>query len=172
MPGVPGTAGFGRLLPVAIRHFFALFVLVGVAFASPFSLHHASMDQYGVHTVEVSEGGFNPGVCRMNREYVQFKNVGSKPIRVIRPGIVADPTPLIDTGYLEPGETSNKILIPHGGTTPFYDADEMSHSMTVVTPVFVMSWDPICTPDPNFQPPQPPCRGNAFCLRLPGVALD
>jgi len=132
----------------------------------------AASQGYATQTVEVSEVGFNPGVCRMNREYVQFKNVGSRPIRVIRPGIVADPTPLIDTGYLDPGETSARFLIPHGGSTVFYDADNSAHSMTVVTPVFVEYWDPICTPDPDFQPPQPPCRGNAHCLRIPSVAVD
>ncbi len=172
MAGVPATAHPRRLQRVAIRHLFALAVILAAVAAAPLNVHRALMDDYAIHTVEVSEAGFNPGVCRMNREYVQFKNVGSKPIRVIRPGIVADPTPLIDTGYLEPGETSNKILIPHGGTTPFYDADDTSHSMTVVTPVFVMSWDPICTPDPDFQPPQPPCRSNPYCLRIPLLASD
>ena len=157
---------------MAVRHLFALIVVLAAATAAPLGVRLGYTDDYNVNTVEVSEGGFNPGVCRMNREYVQFKNVGSKPIRVIRPGIVADPTPLIDTGYLEPGETSNQILIPHGGTTPFYDADNTAHSITVVTPVFVMHWDVICTPDPNFQPPQPPCRANPHCLRLPLVALD
>ncbi len=127
---------------------------------------------YTVQTVEVSEGGFNPGVCRMNREYVRFKNVGSSPRRVIRPGVVAGDPPLIDTGYLKPGEYSNEIIIPHGGTTEFYDADNLAHSMTVVTPVFVMYWDPICTPDPNYTPPQPPCRGNPYCVRAPVTARD
>lgn len=151
------------------RPLVALFLAAAVALP-----WHAALMQggYTTQTVEVSEGGFNPTVCRMNREYVQFKNVGSTPIRVIRPGIVADPTPLIDTGVLEPGETSNEILIPHGGTTVFYDADNLDHSMTVITPVFVEYWDPDCTADPGFQPPQPPCRGNAHCLRIPLLAMD
>ena len=152
----------------AFRALLTVLAVAGVAI--PWST--ASTQGYTTQTVEVSEAGFNPGVCRMNREYVAFKNVGSTPIRIIRPGIVADPTPLIDTGYIEPGETSRKILIPHGGTTPFYDADNLAHSMTVVTPVSVEYWDPICTPDADFQPPQPPCRGNPHCLRIPGVASD
>lgn len=127
---------------------------------------------YTVQTVEVSETGFNPAVCRMNREYVRFKNVGSTPRRVIRPGVVAGDPPLIDTGYLKPGEFSNEILIPHGGTTEFFDADDLAHSMTVVTPVFVEYWDPICTPDPNYTPPQPPCRKNPYCVRAPVTARD
>lgn len=153
-------ARFIRFLPA---------LLASLALAIPWS---AAGQGYTTQTVEVSEAGFNPDVCRMNREYVQFKNVGSTPIRVIRPGIVADPTPLIDTGYLEPGETSRKILIPHGGTTPFYNADNLAHSMSVITPVFVEYWDPDCTPDPGFQPPQPPCRDKPHCLRLPVVATD
>ncbi len=127
---------------------------------------------YTVQTVEVSEAGFNPSICRMNREYVRFKNVGSTPVRVVRPGVVASDPPLIDTGYIQPGGVSNEILIPHGGTTEFYDADDSSHSMTVVTPVFVEYWDPICTPDPNYTPPQPPCRKNPYCIRAPLTARD
>ena len=127
---------------------------------------------YEVQTVEVSEAGFNPGVCRMNREYVQFKNVGSTPRRVIRPGIIAGDPPLFDTGVIQPGETSNAFIIPYGGSTVFYDAEDSSHFVTVVTPVFVQYWEPICTPDPNYQPPQPPCRTNPYCLRLPLVGTD
>lgn len=127
---------------------------------------------YTVQTIEVSEDGFNPPECRMNREYVRFRNVGATPRRVIRPGVVPADPPLIDTGVLKPGEFSNEILIPYGGTTKFYDAADLAHSVTVVTPVFVESWEPICTPDPNYQPPQPPCRSNPFCVRMPGVAAD
>lgn len=144
-----------------------------VVLVAPLALWvHEDSHAYTVQTVEVSEGGFNPSICRMNREYVRFKNVGSTPRRVIRPGVVAGDPPLIDTGYLKPGEVSNEILIPHGGTTEFYDADNLAHSMTVVTPVFVEYWDPICTPDPNYQPPQPPCRNNPYCVRAPLTAKD
>ena len=127
---------------------------------------------YTVQTVEVSELGFNPGVCRMNREYVRFHNVGATPIRVVRPGVVASDPPLLDTGYVKPGEYSSEIVIPHGGSTVFYDFDRPQHSMTVVTPVFVEHWEPICTPDPDYTPPQPPCRTNPHCLRLPALAID
>ena len=127
---------------------------------------------YTVQTVEVSELGFNPAVCRMNREYVRFHNAGATPIRVIRPGVVASDPPLIDTGVLQPGEYSTEIIIPHGGTTVFYDFDRPQHSVTVVTPVWVEHWEPSCTPDPNYTPPQPPCRTNPYCLRLPVLAVD
>ncbi len=149
----------------------AAFALL-VALFLPAAFESSQTRAYTTQTVEVSEAGFNPGVCRMNREYVRFKNVGKKPIRVIRPGIVAGDPPLHDTGYIKPGELSTEFIIPHGGTTVFIDADNPSHSVTVVTPVFVMYWDPICTPDPDYQPPQPPCRGNAYCLRVPSVSLD
>ncbi len=139
---------------------------------APFVAAQHESRAYTVQTVEVSEGGFNPTICRMNREYVRFKNVGSSPRRVIRPGVVAGEEPLIDTGYLKPGEVSNEILIPHGGNTRFFDADNLSHSMTVITPVFVEFWDPACTPDPNYQPPQPPCRNSPYCVRAPGTARD
>jgi len=127
---------------------------------------------YVVQTVEVSEAlGFNPTVCRMNREYVRFHNVGTSTVRVGRPGVTPGDPPF-DVQVIEPGDYSIEFSIPYGGTTKFIDIDNPSHSMTVVTPVFVMYWDPICTPDPDYQPPQPPCRGNAHCLRLPGTARD
>lgn len=151
------------LLPILA----ALLVLAALAMRAG-SVAHG----YTVQTVEVSEGGFNPTVCRMNREYVRFKNVGSTPRRVIRPGVVASDPPLIDTGYIKPGAVSTEIIIPHGGTTEFFDADNLTHSMTVVTPVFVQYWDPICTPDPNYTPPQPPCRKNPYCVRAPVMAKD
>ena len=72
----------------------------------------------------------------------------------------------------EAGGFSNEILIPHGGSTVFYDFERPNHSMSVITPVFVMSWEPICTPDPDISPPQPPCRQNPYCLRVASVALD
>lgn len=143
-----------------------------VAVLAPLLLPNTTARGYTVQTVEVSEGGFNPTVCRMNREYVRFKNVGSTPRRVIRPGVVAGDPPLIDTGYIKPGAYSSEIIIPHGGTTEFFDADNLAHSMTVVTPVFVEYWDPICTPDPNYSPPQPPCRANPYCVRTPILAKD
>jgi hypothetical protein len=169
---VPASHRAGRLARVpkliAVVASIAFVVTLGAFGLSGRSAVHG----YTVQTVEVSEAGFNPAVCRMNREYVRFKNVGSTPRRVIRPGVVAADPPLIDTGYIKPGEYSNEILIPHGGTTEFYDADDLAHSMTVVTPVFVEYWDPICTADPNYTPPQPPCRKNPYCVRAPVMARD
>lgn len=150
----------------------AVHLAVAVLFVAAWALPEVVTRAYTVQTVEVSELGFNPAVCRMNREYVRFRNVGNAPIRVVRPGVVVGDPPLIDTGFLKPGEYSNEILIPHGGNTVFYDFDRPSHSMVVVTPVFVQNWDPICPPDPNYQPPQPPCRSNPYCLRMPLLAAD
>lgn len=150
----------------------ALAALTALVLAWPGVFLPAETRAYTVQTVEVSELGFNPAVCRMNREYVRFHNAGATPIRVIRPGVVASDPPLIDTGVLQPGEYSTEIIIPHGGTTVFYDFDRPQHSVTVVTPVWVEHWEPSCTPDPNYTPPQPPCRTNPYCLRLPVLAAD
>lgn len=150
----------------------ALAALTALVLAWPGVFLPAETRAYTVQTVEVSELGFNPAVCRMNREYVRFHNAGATPIRVIRPGVVASDPPLIDTGVLQPGEYSTEIIIPHGGTTVFYDFDRPQHSVTVVTPVWVEHWEPSCTPDPNYTPPQPPCRTNPYCLRLPVLAVD
>lgn len=154
-----------------VPRFALAFALVAAALA-PLSLAGPGSRAYTVETVEVSEGGFNPGICRMNREYVRFQNVGNGPIRVVRHGVIPGDPPLIDTGVLEPGEYSNEILIPHGGSTVFYDFDRPDHSMTVITPVFVTSWQVICTPDPDFRPPVPPCRSNPYCLRVASVSRD
>ncbi len=125
-----------------------------------------------VQTVQVSESGFNPSVCKMNRDFVRFENVGTTPRRVIRPGIIPGQEPLFDTGVLEPGEVSNAFAIPYGGTTVFFDAEDMSRSVTVVTPVFVEQWEVVCTPDPEVVAPEPACPAEMFCLRLPALARD
>lgn len=169
---MPASGRSGSLPPVSrTAQVTTAIALIAILAAGLFAVRTPARG-YTVQTVEVSEAGFNPGVCRMNREYVRFKNVGSRPLRVIRPGVVTGDPPLLDTGYIKPGEYSNEIIIPHGGTTEFFDADNLSHSMTVVTPVYVQYWEPICTPDSNYSPPQPPCRSNPYCLRLPVAARD
>lgn len=168
---MPGSAAAATLDRVTALRRLAAAALLAILLV-PAALDRTASHAYTVQTVEVSEAGFNPSVCRMNREYVRFKNVGSKPIRVIRPGVVIGDPPLHDTGYIKPGQYSTEFIIPHGGTTEFFDADNAAHGVTVVTPVWVTYWEPICTPDPNYQPPQPPCRQSPHCLRVPGVALD
>ncbi|MGE0601877.1 MAG: hypothetical protein AB7J35_21015 [Dehalococcoidia bacterium] len=148
-----------------------LTLLAIIAVAAPGFVPGGAGRALTVQTVEVSEGGFNPGVCRMNREFVQFHNVGSTTIRVGKPGVTPGDPPF-DVRTIEPGEYSSKFSIPYGGSTTFIDVDHPEHSMEVITPVFVEYWEPICTPDPDFRPPQPPCRGNEFCLRMPAVAFD
>lgn len=126
---------------------------------------------YTTQTVEVSEGGFNPRTCQMNREYIRFKNVGSTPRRVILPSQIGQ-APIFDTGYLEPGEVSISFTMQYPGTFEFYDADNSVNYVTVRTPVFSPTWEVICSPDPSKTPPPPVCRGNPHCLRMPLVALD
>ncbi|MGE0706172.1 MAG: hypothetical protein AB7P22_19805 [Vicinamibacterales bacterium] len=150
-------------------------LLLVLALIVPVALRAASFDvraAYTVQVVEVNEGGFNPAVCKMNREYVQFKNVGTTPRRVIRPGVLATDPPLIDTGPIPPGGVSIEILVPHGGTTVFYDADNRSHSMQVITPVLVEYWDPICTADPSRRPAVPACLDVTRCRVLPMLASE
>lgn len=151
-----------RLLPL-----FGLVALLGSGLL-PFGAIRA----YEVQTIEVSEAGFNPSICRMNREFVRFKNVGTEPRRIIIPSLFPEDPPFFDTGVLESGQVSNSIRIEYGGSTVFIDSFDPSLKGTVITPVFVESWDPQCTPDPNLQPPVPLCRKSEHCLRLPGVAAD
>ena len=146
-------------------------VLVAAIALAPAALSAPGSRAFVVETVEVSaELGFNPTVCRMNREFVRFHNVGSETIRVGRPGIVGEPP--FDVQVIEPGGYSLEFSIPYGGTTRFINVDNPAQYVTIVTPVFVTYWDPICTPDPNYQPPQPPCRTNPHCNRLPALAMD
>ncbi|HMO55531.1 MAG TPA: hypothetical protein PJ994_13575 [Tepidiformaceae bacterium] len=153
-----------RFLPLAAVAM--LLALVGPSFPAP---SHAQ--GYTTQTVEVSEGGFNPDVCQMNREFIQFKNVGTTPRRVILPSLIGQP-PIFDTGYLEPGQTSISFAMQFPGTFRFYDADNLSNWVSVRTPVFTPTWDVICTPDPSKTPPPPPCLGVPHCIRVPNVALD
>jgi hypothetical protein len=153
-----------RLIPLLAA---CLALLPVLRFAPP-----ASSQQLELQTVEVSAAlGFNPTVCRMNREYVRFHNVGSTTISIGRPGVIAGDPPF-DVQVIPPGGYSIEFSIPYGGNTKFINIDNPSQNMTVVTPVFVSRWEPICTPDPNYQPPQPPCRNNEHCLRVPVVAVD
>lgn len=154
----------------SFRRFFpllGLLALLGAGLAP-----HDATRAYDVQTIEVSEAGFNPPICRMNREYVRFKNVGSEPRRVIIPSLFPEDPPFFDTGVLQPGETSNEYKSENGGSTVFVDAFDSSLRGTVITPVFVPKWDPQCTPDPNLQPPVPLCRKSEHCLRLPAISAD
>lgn len=154
----------------SFRRFFPLFGLLALLGSS--LVPHDATRAYEVQTIEVSEAGFNPPICRMNREYVRFKNVGSEPRRIIIPSLFPEDPPFFDTGVLESGEVSNALRIEYGGSTVFVDALDSSLRGTVITPVFVPKWDPQCTPDPNLQPPVPLCRKSEHCLRLPAISAD
>jgi hypothetical protein len=128
---------------------------------------------YTVQTVEISELGFNPSICRMNREYVRFKNVSDSVMRVGRPSVFAGEPPF-DVQEIQPGGFSIEYLIAYGGSTVFMDVDNPEHKMTVITPVFVQTWEPICTPTVPVTPPPSSsnCSTQTHCLRLPLLATD
>ncbi|MBA4182071.1 MAG: hypothetical protein C0506_15900 [Anaerolinea sp.] len=132
----------------------------------------AGASRFKVFTVEVSEAGFNPGTCQISRDnYVQFKNVGRGPIRVIRDG--SGGTLTFDSGELKPGQVSNQDFFPHGGTAKFYDYARPNNSLTVVLPVWSPEWDESCEPVPGLNPiPGFDCIQKANCAVLPSVASD
>lgn len=167
----PGSLAPGRLSPMLIRLVPVAALVAVVAMVLAQAPSRTGAQGYTTQTVEVSEGGFNPKTCQMNREYIRFKNVGGTPRRVILPSQIGQP-PIFDTGYLEPGETSISFTMQYPGTFRFYDADNEANFVTVRTPVFTPTWTVICTPDPAYTPPPPICRGNPYCLRMPIVALD
>ena len=141
---------------------------------APAALPRTAVRAYTVQTVEISELGFNPTICRMNREYVRFHNVSDQVMRVGRPSNFAAQPPF-DVQEIQPGGYSIDYIIPYGGTTEFIDVDNPERSMTVITPVHVQSWEPICTPMPAVAPPPPAqggCGAYAHCLRLPLLSAD
>ncbi len=170
-PGAPVEDAVSGTMP-QVHPSRLLLPLLGAVAALAVLLPFPAAGAYSVQTVEISEGGFNPPSCQMNREYIRFKNTGSTPRRVTRPAATEGDPPLWDSGVLAPGETSNQVIIPYGGATRFVDPEFPDHFLIVRTPVMSKTWDVICSPDPSLQPPPPPCRLNAHCLRLPAIAVD
>ncbi len=153
---------------------FSLLLICGGAFA----FHGAADASRGkVFTVELSERGFNPQLCRISRDnYVQFKNVGTTIRRVILPGVGANAQPAFDSGDLKPGDTSNQQVFPHGGTVKFHDNYKPELTVTVLLPVFTAEWEDICTPlavGPAPTPPASGCPVKGLCaVVLPSIARD
>ena len=147
-------------------------VAVVVAWALVSSIAPAGASRFKVFTVEVTEAGFNPQVCQISRDnYVQFKNTGRRPMRVIRHG--SGDALTFDSGTLAPGEVSNQDFFPHGGTATFYDADRPEHFLSVVLPVWTAEWDEFCDPKPELRPVLPfPCQPSGNCAVLPALARD
>ena len=155
----------------AVLAFLMVTVLCGA-----FAIHSGANASRGkVFTVEVSERGFNPQVCRISRDnYVQFKNVGTVTRRVIRPGSGLNAEPLFDSGDLKPNDVSRQEIFPYGGTAKYSDKDRPEFSVTIVLPVFTEGWEDICTPAAAL--PTPPtsfgCVVRANCAVLPSLARD
>ena len=156
----------------AVLAFLMLVTVLGGVFAIPSG---ANASRGKVFTVEVSERGFNPQVCRISRDnYVQFKNVGTATRRVILPGVGANAEAQFDSGDLAPGQTSNQQVFPHGGTVKYFDKFLPGLSVTIVLPVLTAEWEDICTP--AAFPPLPVasfgCTVKAHCAVLPSLARD
>lgn len=132
----------------------------------------ARASRFKVFTVEVSEAGFNPPVCQISRDnYVQFKNMGRGPIRVIRHG--SGDALTFDSGPLKPGGLSTQDFFPHGGTATFHDAARPDHFLSVLLPVWSPEWDEFCDPKPELRPaPRFDCTASANCAVLPALARD
>ena len=155
----------------AVLAFLMVTVLCGA-----FAIHSGANASRGkVFTVEVSERGFNPQVCRISRDnLVQFKNVGTVTRRVIRPGSGLNAEPLFYSGDLKPNDVSRQEIFPYGGTAKYSDKDRPEFSVTIVLPVFTEGWEDICTPAAAL--PTPPtsfgCVVRANCAVLPSLARD
>lgn len=130
-----------------------------------------------VHTVEISEAGFNPQICKISRnDLVQFKNVGTQKRHVIKPNNNPGEEPLWDFGEIAPGETSYSRVFLFGGSTELQDKFDPSLTMTILTPVWSLVWDEVCSPlaIPGPGSPAAPvgCGASAGCAILPAVSRD
>lgn len=116
--------------------------------------------------IEVSDIGFNPRQCTINRNAgsneVVFRNVSNKPIRVVKspPYFGLDPT--FDQ-TLAPGETSNAQSFTLGGNNSYEKADNPAHFVTISTPQYSNGGPIACsketpTPTPTNTPTRTPTR--------------
>lgn len=154
-------------------------VILSVAAVASAARSPVTAAQRQTFTIEVSEAGFNPPLCKLSRgDTVLFLNVGATPRRVV----FLDPnshTPLYDTGDFKPNAVS---LDYTGFDSPshwvFLDTRNPAASVIVYTPTFSNSWTPNCTPDPALRPAPGSyvaphdCATAVACLRLASLAAD
>lgn len=150
-----------------------LLVAVGASSVAGFPTPAAHADGGTTFVVQVSEGGFNPSLCKVSRsDSVAFKNVGTGVRRVIFVNR-AGGDPIFDTGDIKPGETSRSYTFIDGSTHPFADVYNSSATLNVLTPVFSNSWDPECEPAAGtLRPPPKGCTGAVGCLHVAALARD
>ncbi|MBA4182072.1 MAG: hypothetical protein C0506_15905 [Anaerolinea sp.] len=113
-------------------------VAVSMALAGGLSLlfsNSAHVVASGSYTIEVNEEGFNPKLCLISRgDVVQWKNVGKKVHRVIKPDAGVGSPPLFDSEDIAPGQISQSFIMTYGGNFNYLDQYNPSLTGTVNTP--------------------------------------
>ena len=178
---------------IPLRPLFAaaalLMALTGAITLAVFSGSEAPAGAATRWTVEVNSMGFNPRQCNIVRnDEVVFKNVGSSPIRVFKPGHGGLPPQFDET--LAPNQVSSPLAYTSGATDEFFD--DAGHSVTInspftntgtpgcfkeaptptATPTFTAT--PIRTATPTATPPPPRpknCTWNGCAVSV-GLASD
>lgn len=146
------------------------------------------------YTIEVNEKQFNPRTCIVNRndDEVVFKNVGTQVHRVVVDDAGVNSPFRLDTGDIQPGQTSEVWLISANANIQYYDFYNPEMRGTIIapisngaaancaketptpTPTLTPTPSPTRTPTPVPTPIQKPprCIGLEGCAVAPQVARD
>ncbi len=137
------------------------------------------------YVIEASETGFNPPVCQLgNRDdYFAWKNVGKTVRRIVVPTAGVNSPPAMDTGDLQPGETSLTFVFNAGTVVHYEDFYDPRLKGILQTPLFSNSGPANCSPQaptPTPTPPPPPtpaprpprCITSTGCAVAPALSRD
>jgi len=120
------------------------------------------------HTIEILDSGFNPSLCLIARsDNVRWLNKTGSVKRV-----VGTHNENLDTGELEPGETSKLFSFDFTGSIPYNLADDptVKGSIKTDSPRNCKPQPPTPTPTNTPKPPPPTPEGRKGVF--PGVTRD
>lgn len=128
--------------------------------------------------IEASEAGFNPPVCQLGRrdDYFAWKNVGRTVRRIVVPTAGVDSPPALDTGDLQPGESSIAFELNAGTVVHYEDFYDKSLKGILQTPLHSEAGPANCspqapTPTPTPPPTPTPAPKPPRCITSPGCAV-
>ena len=155
-------------------------VLLSVAVAPTASLRvqraEALFDEL---RIEIRPDGYNPPVCQVNRNTyanIRFVNKDSKPRRIVVDGIGVDADFLLDTGWIEPGETQRTSwTFTELQDLRYRDHDNPALTGRIIVPI-PNNAEQICEPADLPDPAGDPCvrvlAEPAGCGVIPRVSSD
>ena len=135
--------------------------------------------------IEASEAGFNPPICQLGSrdDYFAWKNIGKTVRRIIVPTAGVNSPPALDTGNLQPGETSITFELNAGTVVHYEDSYDPSLKGILQTPQYANSGPANCSPQAPTPTPTPPpaptpvprpprCITSTGCAVAPALARD